>query len=74
MVEFCQQRELATAKVGLLPCHIEYNGEADLEKYFTASNGNEHVSFRGRALVPKVEPIPEGFNGINFFTSRSHIR
>ncbi|XP_068210290.1 ribonuclease H2 subunit C [Palaemon carinicauda] len=62
--------------VQYMPCCVEHNGHADVDKYFTkyireetiVNAGKEekvlHGVFRGYPLVGKVLPTPEGYTGV----------
>ncbi|OLL24344.1 hypothetical protein NEOLI_003806 [Neolecta irregularis DAH-3] len=48
----------------ILPCHIAYNGKADVSKHFVVTDGEDgikHASFRGRALQGTKVDLPEGY-------------
>ena len=46
----------------VLPCWIEYNGEAPISTYFVESQENTS-SFRGRGLKAACISIPSGYKG-----------
>ncbi|XP_028659051.2 ribonuclease H2 subunit C [Erpetoichthys calabaricus] len=54
--------------VHFLPCEIEHNREANVDRYFIpAINKNKNemtVSFRGRALKGQEINLPQGYTGL----------
>ncbi|KAJ3317459.1 hypothetical protein HDV06_001546 [Boothiomyces sp. JEL0866] len=48
-----------------LPCRIEYNGEANVDKYLVPDNDLE-ASFRGRALKGAKLQIHDGYKAVVF--------
>lgn len=71
------KKEFSSNYVQYIPCSIEYDGNASLEKYFstyirpetvTDEKGNENKvlngMFRGYPLTGSVMPVPEGYTGV----------
>ena len=63
----------------LLPCRIEYRGDAPVDGYFTPlvcdsdgrQNGELSCNFRGRPLTGAKRKLPEGVQGECGFRLRS---
>ncbi|XP_030426350.1 ribonuclease H2 subunit C [Gopherus evgoodei] len=53
----------------LLPCEVEHNGSAPVDRYFTpairqGSQAEKSVSFRGRSLKGQEVMVPQGYVGL----------
>lgn len=53
----------------ILPCHINYEGEARVEEFFLVSSNHDEesysdASFRGRRLEGMLQELPKGIQGI----------
>ncbi len=73
-IQLERDNEAKLVSASLLPCHIGYSGPADSAKYFrpetsTPAGGSE-AYFRGRQLLGKELPIPDGHVGLLYDSSR----
>ena len=63
---FSSCAQLPNAKMHVLPCKIEYDGEAPVDEYFVQETVDENIirtSFRGRELFGSSVPLPSGYVG-----------
>uniref|UniRef100_A0A8D0G7P8 Uncharacterized protein n=1 Tax=Sphenodon punctatus TaxID=8508 RepID=A0A8D0G7P8_SPHPU len=63
-------RGASRAPVHLLPCVVEHDGSAAVDRYFTPAirpqggRSEKAVSFRGRSLQGQEVPVPQGYVGL----------
>ncbi|XP_038220428.1 ribonuclease H2 subunit C [Zerene cesonia] len=62
-------QEVFNQKVHYMPCKIEEDGHANVQKYFSPyiqenENGELTATFRGHSLDGVKMPVPEGYRGI----------
>lgn len=54
--------------VHLMPCNIDYNGPAEVGRYFNSciktDKGASKGSFRGRCILGKTVSMPSGYKGV----------
>ncbi|XP_043408422.1 ribonuclease H2 subunit C isoform X2 [Chelonia mydas] len=61
-------REAPQDVLHLLPCEVEHNGSAPVDRYFTPAirqgSQEKSVSFRGRSLKGQEVMVPQGYVGL----------
>ncbi|KAG5518737.1 hypothetical protein PMAC_002706 [Pneumocystis sp. 'macacae'] len=61
-------KELNNCKIHLLPCHIHWDGPANVSKYFNvrlpSDESSYYATFRGRGLKGRLIALPSDYEGI----------
>ncbi|XP_033735658.1 ribonuclease H2 subunit C-like [Pecten maximus] len=69
--------DLEDAKLHAMPCHIQYDGKANIAQYFESNSRKTGeamtASFRGRPLKGEVIQVPHGYTGLIVKETRKAI-